>query len=220
MSTKKQENLEVVETSNAQIDEKAYSIIKEHTYWAVATGMLPIPLLDIAAVTAVQLDMLKQLATFYEIDYSEVQGKSWISSLTAATMSSVLARVGASAIKTIPFVGSVIGMSAMAVLSGASTYAVGQVFARHFEDGGSFLDFNSEDFKQVYEDMMSEGKEFAKDFTDKFKSEVKKDDSKTASARLEDLANLKEKELITAEEYDTMRKEILSNLVSEVENKN
>ena len=43
-------------------------IIKRHVYWAIGAGLIPIPAADIAAVTAIQLDMLKQVCSFYDID--------------------------------------------------------------------------------------------------------------------------------------------------------
>lgn len=191
-------------------------IISRHTYWAVATGMIPIPVVDIAAVTAIQLDMLKQLSTYYDLDYSEVQGKSWIGALTASTMSSILARLGASAIKTIPVVGTVLGVTSMAILSGASTYAIGQVFMTHFEDGGSLMDFEADKFKQYYEEKMKEGKNYAKEFTEKFKKEVEQDDNRGVSKRLEELASMHKAELISDEEYAALRKEILNDFATGV----
>ena len=64
----------------------------------------------------------------YEIDFSEQAGKASITALT----SSGLARLGARAVKFIPGVGTILGGVAMGVLSGASSYALGQVFKKHF----------------------------------------------------------------------------------------
>jgi uncharacterized protein (DUF697 family) len=41
--------------------EKADEIIKNHVWFSTIPGWLPIPLIDLAAVTAVQIDMIKQL---------------------------------------------------------------------------------------------------------------------------------------------------------------
>ena len=37
----------------------AENIIRNHVIWACAAGMVPVPFVDLAAVTAIQLDMLK-----------------------------------------------------------------------------------------------------------------------------------------------------------------
>ena len=48
-----------METTKAKT---ADEIIRSHVLWALGAGLMPVPLFDIAAVTAVQMDMLKQLA--------------------------------------------------------------------------------------------------------------------------------------------------------------
>jgi len=194
--------------------ETASGIINKHMYWSVATGMIPIPIIDVAAVTAIQLDMLKQLSRHYDSDYSEVQGKSWIGSLTTNTMSSLLVRAGVSAIKTIPVVGTAIGVTSMAILSGASTYAIGHVFVRHFEAGGTMVNFDTDKYKIYYVQKMNEGKLYAKNFTKKFKREVKKDEKKSTSIRLEELAKMHKAGLITDEEQLELRKNILSDFTA------
>jgi len=127
-------------------------IIKKHSYWAAAAGLIPIPLADAAAVSAIQLDMLKSLCEHYKLDYSKEQGKSMVSSLVSASLASFLARAGASAVKTIPVVGTAVGITSMSLMSGASTYALGQVFSKHFEGGGTFDNFNAGKMKAYYKD--------------------------------------------------------------------
>jgi uncharacterized protein (DUF697 family) len=83
----------------------ADDIIKSHVVWALGGGLIPVPLFDIAAVTAIQMDMLKQLADLYEVEFSASTGKSFVSALTGSTF----ARIGASLIKAVPGIGTVIG---------------------------------------------------------------------------------------------------------------
>ena len=92
------------------------SIIKRHMYRAIGAGLIPFPLIDIAAVTAIQTDMLKSLCDFYKVDYSKEKGKARLTALTAATLSSIIARTGASVVKVIPAVGTFVGMTSMGTL--------------------------------------------------------------------------------------------------------
>jgi len=147
--------------------EQAEEIIKRHVYWSLGSGLIPIPFADVAAVTAIQLDMLKSICDLYEIDYSEEQGKSWVAALTGST----LARAGASALKIIPGIGTLLGAATMSALSGASTYAVGQVFAKHFEEGGTGKNLNLEKVKEFYEEMVKEGKEVVEKYKKSKKEE-------------------------------------------------
>ena len=189
------------------------SIIKRHMYWSVSAGLIPFPLIDIAAVTAIQTDMLKSLCNFYKVDYSQEKGKAWITALTAATVSSILARTGASVVKAIPVVGTFVGMASMAILSGASTYAVGNVFVTHFKDGGTLNNFNTDNFKKFYLEKLEEGKELAKQMKDKYKAYTKKkkgkEKEKTVMTKLKELNKLKDQKLIDEKEYTSMRNDIL-----------
>ena len=103
--------------------EEAERIIRSHVLWAMGGGLIPIPLVDIAAVTGIQLDMLKQLAVLHDVDYSASSGKAFISALSGSTF----AALGSSLVKVIPGIGTFLGVLSMSALSGASTYAVGQV---------------------------------------------------------------------------------------------
>ena len=54
---------------------EADQIIRKHVLWSMGAGLMPVPLFDIAAVTAVQMDMLKQLAGTYECTSSKQVGQ-------------------------------------------------------------------------------------------------------------------------------------------------
>jgi uncharacterized protein (DUF697 family) len=141
----------------------ADSIIRNHIVWSMGTGLIPFPVIDFIAVSAVQLDMVRQLSKIYEVDFKETEGKAVITSLTG----SGLAQLGKhAAIKLIPGVGSVVGGIAMSVLSGASTYALGEVFREHFETGGTFLDFDPGRLKKYYQEKFEKGKKVAQEIRD------------------------------------------------------
>ncbi len=176
-------------------------IIKSHVIFSMTAGAIPIPLADIAAVTAIQVDMIKQIAVLYDIDYDENKGKSIASAITGATA----ARLGASVVKAIPGVGTLIGMGMQMILSGASTYALGHLFKNHFSDSGTMLNISLEIFKKSYEVLFKKGKKFAKGL----KGKIKKDDN---HATIEKLKNRREDNLITEEEYQKTKAEILEKM--------
>ncbi len=134
----------------------AETIIRNHSMWAVASGAIPVALADLAAVSAVQLDMVRQLCEVYEVDFSATKGKALVSSLSSA----VLARVGAaSVVKLVPFAGTLVGSVAGGVLSGATAYATGQAFRQHFSTGGTILDLDPDRFKRFYREQFEKGKD-------------------------------------------------------------
>lgn len=164
---------------NNQRREEVENIINNHVIWSMGAGLIPIPLADFFAVSAVQLDMIRQLSSIYELDFKESEGKALISSLSSAGLSQLGAR---SAIKFIPGLGQVVGGVAMSIFSGASTYALGEVFAKHFETGGTFLDFDSSRLRKVYEKKFEKGKKVARDLKDKENKKENPEDTAKAEA--------------------------------------
>jgi uncharacterized protein (DUF697 family) len=157
---------------------RADKVIRDSVMWSMGAGLIPVPLADMVAVSAVQIDMLKQIASLYQVDFAETRLKSWMAALSG----SVLPKLGAGAIKFIPGIGSLVGGVSMAALSGASTYAIGQVFAQHFESGGTLLDFDVEKFKDFYQRQFEVGKAFVENLSKEtiFKQKESADNSTNA----------------------------------------
>ncbi len=193
--------------------DEANSIIKNHMMWSMGAGLIPIPIADYFAVSAIQLDMVRQLCNLYEVNYKDTEGKAVISSLTG----SLIARVGARGIKLIPGVGSVIGGATLAVLSGASTYALGEVFKKHFQTGGTFLDFDPARLSKMYDEMFEKGKKYAREMKrDQVRAEAEEVELKALDeekehmmSRLKDLAKLKEDGMLTDEEFEVLKKKLV-----------
>jgi len=137
------------------------SVIKNHVLGSMGIGLLPIPLLDMAALTGVQVNMLRKLAKIYDVPFSKDKGKHVLASLLGGGVPVVSAGAVGSFIKTIPVVGQTVGMLTMPVIAGATTYAVGKVFLQHFASGGTFLNFRPEEVKTYYEKMFKEGEKVA-----------------------------------------------------------
>ena len=162
--------------------EHANEIIKSHVLYSMGAGLVPIFALDIIAVTGIQMDMLRQLSSLYEIPYSKNSGKSFVSALTGSS----LARIGASAVKAIPGIGTIFGGISMAAMSGASTYAVGHVFLSHFSSGGDFSNFDPFEAKGQYKYEMEKGKEMAPDNGELLFAEINYYISQNAFDKLEE----------------------------------
>lgn len=197
-------------SSNSQ-NQQAGSVVKNHVLISMGAGLVPIPILDIAAVTAVQMEMVKQVAAIYEVPYPNSFDKSFISALTG----SIFAKIGASLIKVIPGVGSLIGGFSMAIMSGASTYAVGQVFIRHFESGGDFHDFDPMSMRKVFQEEYEKGKEKAEQWKkEKDATEEDKDGALSTHTmdKLKQLGELKESGVITEEEFQKMKGNLLKDI--------
>jgi uncharacterized protein (DUF697 family) len=129
-------------------DEAASKLVDRFSVWSGAAGLIPVPLVDIAAVGGVQLQMLRRLSEVYGVPFSENQGKSIIASVAGAVVPVLSAAGISSAFKFVPVVGTAVGTCSMAVFSAGATWVIGKVFIQHFASGGTLLDFNPPDYRK------------------------------------------------------------------------
>ena len=146
-------NTKVVLTAE-QRNSAAEKIIVTHTAWAAAAGVLPFVRLDMFAVSALQLDMIQQLADVYGVDFNTTKGKATIASLAGAGLAGSVTRL----VRWIPIIGLPIGTLTMTVLAGATTYAIGEAFRRHFETGGNFMNFEPENITDFFKEAFEKGR--------------------------------------------------------------
>lgn len=202
----------------------AETVIRNHVVWSMGAGLIPVLVADIFAVGAVQLDMIRQLCRVYEVNFSETQGKAIVTALTSSTVARITA---GSVAKMIPVVGTFLGGVTVSVFAGASTYALGEVFKKHFELGGTILDFDPDRLKKLYKEKFEKGKKVAEELARQQKAEEGRgntivvdlqEEGKTAAAsggsvdvvtRLKELAGLKEQGILTDEEFERMKKRLL-----------
>ncbi len=181
---------------------KANEIIHNHVGYAASAGLIPIPGADLAAVTAVQLDMLRQLANLYEVKFMENLSKNVISAVIGGGM----ARIGASLVKAIPGVGTILGEMSMAALSAASTYGLGKVFAKHFANGGTLENFDPRASKKAYEEEMKKGKEIV---TETIKPEATSATDDIVH-KLKKLAELRDAGVLSDTEFQEMKGKLIA----------
>ncbi len=136
----------------------AEHILRQYTVGAMAVGLVPIPVVDLAALVALQLKMLHSLAGTYDIEFRTDLGRSAIASLIGGTVSTSLSpSLAASLAKFIPGVGQTLASGSASLLNGATTYAVGKVFIQHFAAGGTFLSFDPEAVRDYFHAQLQEG---------------------------------------------------------------
>jgi uncharacterized protein (DUF697 family) len=141
-------------------------IVRSHVKWAAAGGLVPLPGLDMAAVAGVQLRMLDQLSRVYGVAFRENLTKEIIGTLIGSGIPFSLAASTAvtfgAFIRLVPVVGQLFGLAIFPAFAAASTFALGRVFTKHFESGGTFLDFDLKKGKAEYNAELEKAKDEAK----------------------------------------------------------
>lgn len=134
-------------------------IIRRHTMYAAAGGLIPVPLIEVLTSGTIQLRMISQLCDTYEVPFSENAIKASIATLIGSLLPvSSLGYSVLSFTRAVPVVGSVLGLATIPAMAAAATWAVGRVFAWHFEGGGTLEDFDAESAKEDFKREFEEGK--------------------------------------------------------------
>lgn len=123
---------------------EASSIVNTYMGWSAGASFIPIPWVDLAAVTLVQIKMVADLASLYKVPFSRNVVKTIIAGLLGSLVPAGLARGASSLLKAVPGIGTILGVLTAPVFTTASTYAIGRVFVQHFEAGGNVLNFDPE----------------------------------------------------------------------------
>lgn len=131
-------------------EQQAMLLVKSYIPWSAGAGLLPMPLIDLAALVALQLRMLSKLSDLYGVPFKENGVKSTVSSLLGSVLSTSLGSSLGSLVKMIPVVGPLVGVAAVPSVYCAATYAIGRVFVTHLAAGGTFLNFDAEKMRAYF----------------------------------------------------------------------
>ncbi len=127
--------------------QQARDTVKRYMWYSAGAGLIPIQYLDGVAVAGLQMKMLADLSTIYDVPFQKDLGKAATASLAAFIIPHAAA-FGAIA-KAVPGL-NVVGVPLAAAFAGAYSFALGSVFIQHFESGGTFLSFDSEKVREYF----------------------------------------------------------------------
>ena len=156
-----QATVEQVDAEVAEVSQKdgARAIVNRMSAWGAGSGLIPMPLIDYAAIVAVQVTMINKLSNHYDIPFKEHPVKNIVAVLIASVLPAGLASgaIG-SFIKSVPVVGQLAGVLVMPGFAAAVTWAMGRVFIEHFETGGTLLDLNADKMRDHFQEEFEAAK--------------------------------------------------------------
>ena len=142
------EDLVATDIDVAERKGRARKLVERFSLYSGVAGLLPVPVVDIAAVGGVQLQMLRRISQLYDVPFSKNRGKAIVASF-AGTMIPASTGLGvASMVKSVPVAGTAIGAMTAPALSVGATYVIGMTFVEHFARGGTLLDFEPPDHRE------------------------------------------------------------------------
>jgi uncharacterized protein (DUF697 family) len=113
----------------------ANRIVERHRTYAAVGGLVPVPVANIASVTAINLRMVQQLSVLYQVPFQRDRARAAIVSLIGGAAPSGFGMATSSALMWIVPGGMFVGLGVSALSAGALTRAIGQVFVESFENG-------------------------------------------------------------------------------------
>jgi uncharacterized protein (DUF697 family) len=137
---------------------QAEHCIRHHAILAGAAGLIPAPGFDIAGVGAVQATMIAKLAEIHGVGIDFAVVKGLLTTMGGAALTQKVFSWLASAIKSLPGPGTLVGEVVQGVVSVSMTYAMGQAARLYFE---SDMKMNGTELQQAVQQALPEAREFA-----------------------------------------------------------
>lgn len=139
--------------------------INTHAIWAATAALIPIPMIEVVTNTTMQIHMISRLCDIYGVKFSDHAVKASIATFVGVVVPA--GSIGTSAYfaaRAVPVIGPIVSIAVAPALSGAMTWAVGRVFAWHFENGGSLADFDTDAAVERFKQEFEAGRRRAADF--------------------------------------------------------
>lgn len=111
----------------------ALKIVDRHKNYAALGGLVPLPVANIGAVTAVNLRMVKRLADLYGVPFERDRTRALIVALVGGAAPAGVGTATSTALMWVIPGGLVVGLGAAALTAGAITRGIGHVFIESFE---------------------------------------------------------------------------------------
>jgi len=121
----------------AQRRKLAQKIVDRHKNYAALGGLVPLPVANIGAVAAINLRMVRQLSSLYEVPFEHDRTRALIVSLVGGAAPAGVGTATSTALMWVIPGGLLVGLGASALTAGAITRGIGQVFIESFEAGAA-----------------------------------------------------------------------------------
>lgn len=139
---------------------RADDIIKTYVIFSMTAGMVPSPLVDVVAVSALEIKMINDLAENFDFPIpSRLVVIKMLISLVGSAGTIYLATKMHTIVKSAPLIGHALYIGMLSISCGAAVYAVGKIFQKHFESGGKFLGGNDAEVESYFKEKYQEGKQ-------------------------------------------------------------
>jgi len=130
-------------------------VVKSWSQWSVAAGFVPVPFVDIALVSGIQIKMIYDLCQIYNVPFKKEAAVAYASGLVGGSLTAGAGQiVGSMVLKAVPYVDQFV----QPTFAFATTYAMGYVFVKHFENAGTMATFDSSKMNLYFHEQFEKSK--------------------------------------------------------------
>src|SRR6516162_7481147 len=123
----------------------ARTIVERHATYSAVGGIIPLPIVNIASVTAVIVRMVKMLSDLYGVPFERDRARAIVVGLVGGTMPTGFAAVTTSTFFYVVPSGALMGLVVSSITAIACTRSIGRIFIEHFESGATLHDLSIEE---------------------------------------------------------------------------
>ena len=120
---------------------QAHAIVERHATYSAAGGLIPLPIANVASVTAIIIRMVKMLSRLYDVPFDRDRTRAIAVGMVGGAMPTGLAAVASSTLQYLVPASGIVGLAVSSVAAVGSTRNIGLVFIEHFEGGVTLSDF-------------------------------------------------------------------------------
>jgi len=120
---------------------RARAIVERHANYSAVGGFIPLPIVNIAGVTAIILRMVKLLSNLYGVPFERNRARVIITGVIGGLTPATLSTMTASSLLFIVPGSNLLGLAVSSVTASACTRRIGWIFIDHFESGATLFEF-------------------------------------------------------------------------------
>jgi len=132
-----------VSAAEARRRRQARAIVERYANFCAVGGVIPVPVANAAAVTAIMVRMVKSLSSLYGVPFERNRARAIVIGLMGGVLPTGFATIATTTITYfVPGYG-LLGLAVSSVTSSAYARSIGQLFIEHFENGATSFDLRS-----------------------------------------------------------------------------
>ena len=125
-------------------------MVRRYVLISAGAGLITLPIIDVSALAAVHVALIKELTEYYGHEFSEHAARNIVIAIGASLIpGSIGSILGRKLLRALPFIDPVTALATMSGFSAFVSYSLGRIFVEHFERGGTLENFDVEHLHDV-----------------------------------------------------------------------